>query len=375
MIYLLVFFISSFLFYLAEHIRGKRLTVVLNTIAVLLPCVLAACRDYGVGTDIMTYAVPAFDSATSIEDPIVWGAILLADQHYEPLYWWMPWVLARFTENAHWLLFTTQLLITCPTYFALKKYKKLFHIDIWFAMLLWNFALYNLGLNLMRQSIAIALLFLAAAYLFEKRYRFFVIYMLIATGFHTTGLMGCSILYMYWLLRQEVTTNSYRRARQILILVGVSALFIAISVIAFQFLMSEGLLISHYKEYTPGGSQTNAMFRPGLIIAYLLYIFIMVFHYFILIRKRVEWLFFTVLSFVFFIGQFATLISADIWRLFWYFYPFQMLALCMVERCYHGLSRCIWLASIISCTLIYWYVRFISNNYGDTGVYIFSLAK
>lgn len=371
MIYLLTFFIASLFFYLGEHSRERYTRITLNTIAVLLPCVLAGCRDYSVGADIGTYALPTFDAALAIDDPLYWTAFMIVGS--ELLYWWLPWILARFTENGHWLLFATQLLITGPTYFALKKYKKLFAIDMWFAMLLWNLAMYNLSLNAMRQSIAISFVFLAMAYLIERQYRLVFTYMVIAFGFHNSGLFGIAIICLYWIVRQEITPTWVRRLRQLAILLVFSVVFTAASIAAFQLLMSYGVLKVGYSVYTMG--TINTFFSVPRILAYLFYLVVALLHYPLLIRRRVEWLFFTVLSFIVLLGQAISAISADMWRLSWYFWPLQIVSLCMVGRCYQAVSRCVWLGVITSFAMLCWYVVFIAGDYGTTANYIFSLEK
>lgn len=375
MIYLLVFFASSFLFYLAENIREGYVRSGLNAIAVLLPCVLAGCRDYSVGTDVMVYAKPMFDTALKITDPVLYTAAwILNSIACELLYYWMPWIIAQFSDNCHWLLFATQLLITVPTYFAIKKYQKFFAVDMWLAMLLWNILMYNNGLNAMRQMIAISFIFLACAYVMEKRWRFAIIYTVIAIGFHNTGLLGIGIFSLYYLLREDITSTSYQRTRQLLILVFFSAIFILLTIVGIQFLMNEGLIRPTYDAYFADGEYASNALSTTVISNFLLYLFLMLFHYHILIKCKVEWLFFTIVSFIIFVGQFSTLINQYLGRVFLYFFPFQVLGVSMIGRCYRGESRFIWHIALILMMLVYWYYRIVHMGATDSANYIFNPA-
>lgn len=373
MIYLLTFFISAFFFYLAENIREGHARSVINAVAVLLPCIVAGCRDYSVGIDVMIYAKPTFDAALGIDDPLYWAAyLLMIGSPNEPLYWWMPWIIAQFSDNAHWLLLATALLIIVPVYFAMKEYHKIFDVKIWLTMLMWYLVMYNQGLDQMRQSIAISFLFLAMAYLLEQRYRRFITFVVIATGFHSTGLIGIALFCLYRLLRQEITTTNYRRIKQLLILAVFSVLFLVMTIVTVQLLIDAGFLRSLYMDYYDNAHGYVGNFVGGTnTIIYMLYLGFAVLHYHILIKRRVEWLFFTVISFIIFVGQFTTLITAAFSRIFCYFYPYQVLSLCMLEYCYRGGSRALFRLMIVSLALAYWFYRIMIVGIHGTNVYIF----
>lgn len=375
MIYLLTFFSSALFFYLAENIRRKSIRSILAIIGILIPCVIAGCRDGTIGTDVMVYVVPVFDVAGRTDDIVLYAAYLFLQSLVEPLFYWMVYLIAQCTDNYHWVLFAIQVLMTVPAYFAFKKYQKLFGIPVWLAMLLWQLALFNGGLNVMRQGIAASFMFLAVAYMIEGRYRFFFSYILVAVGFHTTAVLGLGLLPMYLLIRQDTASTSYLRARQLIILALLLVVMVIASLLLVEMLIDTGVIKAGYSEYFSGGAYGSSKFTTYTTVIYLMYVIITLAHYPFLIRQRTEWLFFTVLSFIIWIGQFGTLVNAYIGRIVWYLYPLQILSLCIVGRCYRGSYRHVYTVLLTLLVLGFWFTRFVYVGIHSTYPYIFNPAE
>lgn len=68
---------------------------------------------------------------------------------------------------------------------------------MWLVMLLYYFSMYNVSLNIMRQTIAVSFVTLAVTYLFDKQYKPYFVLMVIAFAMHSSAILGFGIFPMY----------------------------------------------------------------------------------------------------------------------------------------------------------------------------------
>ena len=175
-IYIIAFFMSSFLLKLAPRFnKNKILQLFINLIALIIPCILAGVRNSIIGTDVKSYVIPMFKCATNSKNfymymNMKWFSIWTywEIKQIEFGFSLLVYIVCKLTGNLQWLLFCIQLLTIIPIYLGLKKFKDL-KSDIWFAILVYFLLFYNLSLNLMRQFISIGIIFFGTSCLINDR--------------------------------------------------------------------------------------------------------------------------------------------------------------------------------------------------------------
>lgn len=193
MIYLIVFFLSAVAAYFCEknyHAGKKRTSITWGIVAILLPSLLAAFRMEGVGTDTLYYVKRNFHCA------------ILSDtfqefNHYfslEFLYNALVFIVSRFTNNIHVLYFFIQGIIM---FFVFRAcYDERDNSPIWFSYLLFLLLYYNRSLNMIRQSLALAIVLYAFKYVKKKQLLKYIFFIFIASLFHKTALLAIIIYFL-----------------------------------------------------------------------------------------------------------------------------------------------------------------------------------
>lgn len=183
MIYLAVFAITALLLYFAGKCHGA-LERVLAGAGLLIPCIMAGVRGLGIGTDVMVYGVWTFRSALG-SDLL---AFLDAYSGVSPLgFNLFSWLVSNASGSFEVYLGSLQLITILPIY-SVAHY--LFRRREWLCVLCYLFLLYPLSLNIMKQSIAVAIGFAAVVFAFEGKALWYLVLVLSACLFHETGFVA-----------------------------------------------------------------------------------------------------------------------------------------------------------------------------------------
>lgn len=171
--------------------------VFFSVLAVILPCLLAAFRDSTVGTDVNVYGDITFYRSFQMDfnDYII-------SRNGEYLYLLVVYICSHIVRTTNFQYFILQALTIIPFYCTLQRSKE--NEYAWFGMIVYYLMLFPYSLNLMRQCIAIAIIFWGFKYVQERKLLKYLLVILIATMFHTTGVVGVLIYPIYIL----VTTNT-----------------------------------------------------------------------------------------------------------------------------------------------------------------------
>lgn len=370
LIYVIIFAVSTFMFYIPERIRGKWIRKILIIIGILLPSILAGCRADTVGVDVLTYGKAFYlDAVYSSSFNDYFSSKILAS-FSEIGFHFVNYILSRFFVDYHWGFFFYELLIITFMYFGFSVMKKVYHIPIWMCMLLFYLFYYNASLNAMRQSIALSILFYAITFIFVKNYKRFIVFAFIATLFHASAaIIACVIVPMYLLLQQDRKIDAVKQTLQ-------GSIFIVVSIIALYFtpnminyLVSINIFRSLYAKYLLNDAYgTNDDIAISLLIIYMIY---MVLH--ILLKKSMDSkhlnsLFFLMLS-VLMVG--LSLGGHSFNRISYYFFPLQIVSLNNMRYCFTLKSRWIWVLGISTLMVIYWIIVFVILKHAGTVPYEF----
>lgn len=215
MIYIVCFLISCSFFLLSEKCKSKSARNSFAIIAILIPCLLAGLRADTIGTDVKVYVEPMYNAAKESHSLssymnqrwlVIWRYMYVKD--YEIGFSLMIFLIQKLGGSFAMVLFFIQLLIVTPIYIGLRKIYKLYPVyiglrkirkpyPVCFSMFVFYCMFYNTSLNMMRQWIAMAILFMAFSYLIARDKKKYCILTLGACLFHTSAIMGIAILLVY----------------------------------------------------------------------------------------------------------------------------------------------------------------------------------
>lgn len=214
-IYLLFFFLSFLCIGISKKIeKNKKISLFFELLGIFLLSLLAAVRDISIGTDVALYVKPIFDLC------VQYGNFDVASLIYgvESGYLLLNYVVSFFTNDFSTFLFIIQVIVLGFSYFGIKKlYPKNYAMIYILFILLY----YNMSLNVVRQSIALALSLYSLYFLFNEKYKRFFFILILASFFHKSVFIVV-IVYFVYLLLIKMKMNKY---------------FLSIAILAFGFIL------------------------------------------------------------------------------------------------------------------------------------------
>jgi hypothetical protein len=203
-IYLLLFATSLLCLWVSLNHSGWGSKFFLS-LSVILPCLLAGLRGTHVGTDMQVYIVGFFNLAVKSDSFGNYTTIVGLNDY---LYLAVNYLVSRFT-NLLWIeLFIQQALVIMPiyyTFFRVFNNKR----SIMLGASLYFLFMYNLSLNISRQSIALAFEILGFSY-FGKNNKKFLTCVIVSILFHNTAVITLIPFFLFWLFNSKKFTNKFK---------------------------------------------------------------------------------------------------------------------------------------------------------------------
>lgn len=266
-------FLSSMLFgYWATRINPKTnrgLVFLCSLISILIPSILAGLRDVSIGTDVSGYIESEFNIAIAIDSFKEYFSLIWKK---EKGYLLLVFVIAKYFGDIHWLLFFMSFITMTCIYVGAWKFRK--DVSLSMILLLYFCFFYNDSYNMVRQSMSMSIVFMAIPYLFEKKYVKYLVFILIASLFHSTAVIGIAHFLIYWFLyTKKMTFGKNEKNLRSWILIAVLAGVCVLLPYICSSLVGIGLLDAKYLYYFKNESVSNNLFQT---IIYLLQIFMTV---------------------------------------------------------------------------------------------------
>ncbi len=204
MIYLTGFAISLLLLWAAEKTPEHSATYnAFIVTAILLPVVIAGVRGETVGTDVTVYVKQLTDAAiqsdtfgeyyqTGWVNKDFYGGYAYTND-YEPGFILLVYITAKVFRHLSAVLFAIQLFITLFVYRGLAYYRD--RLPVWLGMAVFYFMNYNTSLNMMRQWMAMAVLFCGIYYI-NKKPVLYGVFIVFAACFHISGIVCGTIIFL-----------------------------------------------------------------------------------------------------------------------------------------------------------------------------------
>ena len=221
MIYL-VFFISIILAILAE----KRKKLIYLIFLVIVMSLFIGLRGYDIGDDTRTYYEIFQYTANGVISPNI-----------EYGFWLVSYLLLQIIPNATFVFTVFSFIInTCFVYrLWTMRERYSFHLMLIIYLLLF----YPQTCNIMRQYIAISVIFLATLLLEKKRYRSFIIINLLMFTIHKSAIMGIFYIPIFMFMDSQISKRKKKNA----IIISMIALPIVLCFLIRIFGMYSGYLI------------------------------------------------------------------------------------------------------------------------------------
>jgi hypothetical protein len=186
-------------------------------VAILLPSVLAGCRDLKIGSDTWGYVERCYSLAKSCGSFVLFRDILYIED-FEPLFLLFTYIVAAYTNNVAWFLFFIQLIIILLVYLSAFELKR--HIPICFSVLIYFFFFYGFSLNGTRQAMAQAFCLLSFSFLLNHKFLKSILVFLPALGFHITAFIYLSVYPIFFFATSEYFVHRRRIIEVIFVLIA-----------------------------------------------------------------------------------------------------------------------------------------------------------
>ena len=377
-IYLLVFALSCISIAIGNKKSTKNKTLFI-LVGILLPCILAGLRKYTIGTDVNVYIKPMFELALKSNNfneflHGQWFHIwtFKTPTEFEIGFVLLVYILSKLFSNLQIILFIIQALISFPIYKAIKKYNALKGKE-WFCMLIYYLLFFNIGLNVTRQYISIAILFYAFSCLINenKHVKFFIL-MIISTLFHKSALLGL-ILYILYLCFSKKYLGKYHipiKSKKIpvplffIIIFSIISIFLILNT-SFISTILDVLGFDKYIGYIDG----NVKLRIKSIIKILPIIILFILSIKTYLKQKNSYIYTFIYLASFFLSQFATA-SEYGGRISYTFDIFNIIfftLLCYSKKKYRRIK----ILCVTIYMLFYWYYYFVFTCSNETIPYIF----
>lgn len=243
MIYLILFFITSILFYAAQQLKdtSKVAFYVLSYLAIFLLALVAGCRDNTIGTDVRVYEVHVFLSSGLSANPITDA---FHSGWIEPFFYILNYIASLFGDLGT-ALFLIMFVQTLFVFHGMKFYMN--RAPLWMLMLAYDFLFYNMTLNMMRQGIAVAFLLLSYQYVEKRSFTKLLLMAILGFFWHKSCIVAFVILFgIYFIYGRSEKTQK----KLFFILIPACVLTIASLAVIMQTLIETIPIMSQYSGYT-----------------------------------------------------------------------------------------------------------------------------
>ncbi|SDQ14068.1 EpsG family protein [Carnobacterium viridans] len=188
----------SYLYNLSKS--QSKITKFFWMVLILLPvCLLASLRG-DVGTDTLTY-IGMYGWLKHVEIfPYALEYFSGNSDLFEPGYVFLNWVSLFIYDDPKTLFFLSTFVQMSFVWLGIQSMEKYLNPNL--SLFIYYLFLFNTSLNLVRQSIAVAIVFYAFQYIVNHQFMKYLVFVLLASLFHVTALLFI-VLYVFSFFAQD----------------------------------------------------------------------------------------------------------------------------------------------------------------------------
>lgn len=379
-IYLITFTISIALIFFSEKIQLKVLKNLVIFLGLLIPALLAGLRSLYIGTDVLTYVYPLFNTAKSsssylqyLNMPALKDGIMQTVSSYEYGYTLLTYLVAKLTGSFQLLQTIIEFSILLFIYLGISRLKNK-DASVWLCMLTYYLLFFNNSLNMVRQWMAMSILLFGFKYIENQELYKFVIVVLFAYLFHTTAIIGLLFYFIYWIIKisssKYLVLNSYANGTISITIISFILIIIFSCVMLLLINKAYPLLgiigLSRYSYYLSGSlslSINQFVLKAPLVILFSL-------NANEIFRKDYKIYFYLILFLDLIESQLASLSDFSI-RISTYVAMFNIYGYTVLSESNNKMKMIILRCLIIIYLLIYWYYLYCVKGNDQTIPYVF----
>lgn len=382
-IYLITFILSCLSLFVFEKIDG-RIKYIFLGIGIFIPALLAGCRADTIGTDVRNYVEPIQIYASgmrSFTEYINGNIVLLSGDSFSRIekgYLAFVFFISKINKSLFFNLFTTQFLIIGLMVVGLVKIRKYINISLPFSMFLYYMLFFNISLNLVRQSIAMSILFFAFPFLLENKWIYFLISIFIATLFHKTAIIGLIIFLLYVILIKKFQVPQFKYGMKTIHIEGKHLISGAVIAIVILILMNPSssilnsiLNILNLSSFGSLYSKGFGIFSFSQVIIRVPFLLLLIFSWEKMENNDLKY-FYLVLTVIDILFAQMSGGSSIILRISYYLSIFYIYAVPNEIAVYSNKSRILLQVAFLIGFISYWYYMFVVNNYNQTVPFVFN---
>lgn len=367
--YLICFTSSTWFTWLASRNKKNRiLFLVFSICAIVIPCVLAGARDSSVGRDVLVYGNASFYKSARM------GFMeFMLYQGKEYLFATVTYACSHVFNDIFYYYFILQALVFVPVYVTLQRDQ--YSNYAWIGVLSYYFIFFPYTLNLMRQSIAFAMILWGYGLAKDRKTIKFTLLVGIASMFHVTALFAILIYPIVATIEYKQNENEFNAQRSIAKSKKWMAFFLLLA--GFILLNMRSLVMMMYNyDQDDYGYFYKTLTQGGNYHIYLYCALTSIFCLFYWInRKRYdqidgEAITLFVLSAIGEILYLSAQVSTQVYRISLYFHIFLIV---LIMHTLGGFSNAankrIFKVIVVILSFVIWYIFYIKYNWNSTFPY------
>lgn len=271
--YLIIFTVSLFFMHCSEISKSKYKNILFAILAIFILSLFAGLRDYTIGTDVLLYGKGWFEKSLEFDSLILF--LKKADEYSIGIgYAALNFFVSRISVNFHFFLFIFQFIHLTLIYVTIRSFKS--YVNITFAFFIYLFSFYNISFNILRQIMAVSIVFFGFRYIQNRKLIKYLLTILLAWSFHSTAIIG---LLLYPISRAITNRKIKKVSKMIVIISGI------LSVIGFRYIinflnMINIMDLNRYMHYLTDETGGGRFVR----LSYWLFVFIVI----LLCRKCIK---------------------------------------------------------------------------------------
>lgn len=368
MIYLASYALSVLFAHFAARTKRRSNFIVFSIISIAITVALAGLRDYSIGIDTQNYLTMErfWAGAIRAESLSAYLGYYLAQGYKEPLFALIIGVIAQTAGEFRVFLFVAHAVIITGVYigaFRMKEYINPAHVLLLFYLLY-----YNNSLNIMRQYIAMAIIFTVFADLEKRKYFRYIFVVLISMLIHTTAVLALVPLCIHLFLYRRQRLKEAPLMRKIIIFMAI-VVFAVFFIPLVRWVMDIGILPSKYNFFFKNIEYKRMAITRAVLLALEI---IGLFLCYKSMKRYHPHADFYVLCTVFFLAlqQVATFILYGN-RVSGYFSFINIITLCLLGSSQKkAMDRKMWFSIIAAFCLYYWRYQYVQSLSSETFPYI-----
>ena len=200
MVYIACFAVSAFFAWLAKKTGSKTKFILFSVISISVTVLLAGLRDFSIGIDTENYMTRTLYWDGAIKSATLTDYIYkyIISGYGEPFFALLIGVVAQFTGDFKIFLSIAHLVIVTGVYIGAFRLKKYVNPEI--VLLIFYLFFFNHSLNVIRQYMAMAIVFAFFADILERKYIRYCIAVVVALQFHTISVVAFGLLAVHIIL-------------------------------------------------------------------------------------------------------------------------------------------------------------------------------